>query len=139
MSPSQASETCASASSATSARCQVGHYANACGGCQECLSPVTPFVVLPVTIPKSITIPISISTTTDAIVVAVTIPAVTSVDVCVSRTPIGSPPLPTTGTRVLTVNKLLAILLPMRTSPPTATALRHRVRGSAEENHQTHY
>ena len=37
MSPSQASETCASASSATSAKCRVGHYANASGGCQECL------------------------------------------------------------------------------------------------------
>src|SRR5829696_5406647 len=39
MSPSQASETCASASSATSAKCRGGHYANASGGCQECLPP----------------------------------------------------------------------------------------------------
>src|SRR6185503_19399757 len=113
MSPSQASETCASASSATSARCQVGHYANACGGCQEYLSSVTPSVVLPITIPKSITIPISISAPTDAIVIAVTIPAVTSEDVCESRTTIGSTTIPTSVTCVVTVNKLLALLIPM--------------------------
>src|SRR6185503_18453656 len=114
MSPSQASETCASASSATSARCRVGHYANACGGCQECLSPPTPLIMLPITpIPKSITIPISISTTTNAVEVAVTIPAMTCEDVGESRTTIGSTTIPTTVTRVVTVNKLLALLIPV--------------------------
>src|SRR5262245_32430752 len=105
MSPSQASETCASASSATSAGCRVGHYANACGGCQECLSPVTPSIVLPITIATK---PIS---TADTVKIAVAIPAVTSEVVRVSRATIGSASVPTTVTRVVTVNKLLALLI----------------------------
>src|SRR5678815_2683042 len=107
MSPSQASETCASASSATSARCRVGHYANACGGCQECLSHSTPSIVLPITIAVK---PIS---TTDTVEVAVAMSAVTSEVVIESRSTIGSPTIPAPVTRVMTVNKLLALLIEM--------------------------
>src|SRR5678816_1646734 len=96
MSPSQASETCASASSATSARNRVGHYANACGGCQECLSQVTPSIVLPITIATE-TIP-----ATGTVEVAVTMSAVTSEVVIESRSTIGSPTIPATVTRVMT-------------------------------------
>src|ERR1044072_5831066 len=107
MSPSQASETCASASSATSARCRVGHYANACGGCQECLSQTTPSIVLPITIsPKTIS-------TTDTVEVAIAMSAVTPEVVIESRSTIGSPTIPATVTRVMTVNKLLALLIPV--------------------------
>src|SRR5215216_4795669 len=106
MSPSQASETCASASSATSARCRVGHYANACGGCQECLSQTTPSIMLPITIPAK-----AISTTY-TVEVAIAMPAVTSEVVIESRS-IGSSAIPATVTRVMTVNKLLALLIEM--------------------------
>jgi len=127
MSPSQASETCASASSATSARCRVGHYANACGGCQECLSPSPPSVVLEIIIAPSI------STTDTTIEVAVTMPAITSEDVCESRPAIGSATIPATVTRVVAVNKLPALLIQVR--GPAPASLGHRVRRRKREHY----
>ncbi|HEU4837113.1 MAG TPA: hypothetical protein VFS90_21970 [Pyrinomonadaceae bacterium] len=50
--------------------------------------------------------------TTDAIKVAVAMPA-TGKDVCESGTTIGSTTIQTTVTRVMTVNKLLALLIQM--------------------------
>src|SRR5215216_326427 len=119
MSPSQASETCASASSATSARCRVGHYANACGGCQECLSPMTP---------GSIVIEIAITTAASATKdVSVAVASITSEDSNrQSSTTIRSPTIQTTVTRVVAVNKLSTLLIEMRDS--STASLAHGIR-----------
>ena len=79
MSPSQASETCASASSATSARYRVGHYANASGGCQEWLVPAS----TPERIAVEITITIAIAATSSdsiPVAIAVAVPAIAPED-----------------------------------------------------------
>src|SRR5215213_5410676 len=116
MSPSQASETCASASSATSARCLVGHYANACGGCQECLSPATPpSIVIPITIAHA-------TSATDVVEVAVAIPPIAPEDIVNPITTIRSATIPATITRVVTVNKLPALAIGAGHSATTSLA-----------------
>jgi hypothetical protein len=83
---------------------------------------------LPVTTPVSslpeITIAIAIPAT-DEIVVATA--SVTPENVCESRTTIGSAPIHTTVTRVVTVNKLFTFLIPVGISPAPASSLGHRI------------
>src|SRR6185295_17911643 len=103
MSPSQASETCASASSATSASTGESHYANAFRGCQERLPPAP------------ITVGITVAATTGNSVkvsVAVAVSATTPPD-AIRRRHIASrsAPVPTTIARVVTVYKLGTLLI----------------------------
>ena len=93
-------------------------------------------VTTPVSIVAVITIAIAISAT-DEIVVAMS--PVTSENVRESRTTIGSTSIPTTVTCIVTVNKLFALLIPVRISPAAATSLAHRICRRAEDQQQTHY
>jgi len=62
-------------------------------------------------------LPITIATetisTTHTVEIAVAMSAVTSEVVRVSRLTIGSPTIPATITRIMTVNKLFALLIPV--------------------------
>jgi len=67
---------------------------------------------LPVATPESIVTEITIVIATSATSeVVVPIASMTPRNVCESRTTIGSTTIPTTVTRVVTVNKLLALLI----------------------------
>jgi hypothetical protein len=81
---------------------------------------------LPVTTPGSIVAVITIAIATSAIdEFGVPMAPVTSENVGESRTTIGSTPIHTTVTRVVTVDKLFALLIPVRISP--AASLAHRI------------
>ena len=67
-------------------------------------------VPAPVSVMAEITIAIPISAT-DEIVVAIA--SMTPESVCESRTPIGSSPIQTTVTCVVTVNKLFTLFIPV--------------------------
>src|SRR5829696_1227722 len=111
MSPSQASETCASASSATSAKCRGGHYANASGGCQECLPPPAP---------GSISIEITIAAPISPDIYCTVPPE----DTARKRyAPIRSTAIPAAVAGVVTINKLGT--LPIHLRGPAATPLAH--------------
>ena len=93
---------------------------------------------LPVTTPVSITTEFTIAITTPVIVeIVIPIASVTSVVVGESRATIGSATIPTTITRVMTVDKLFALSIPVRISP--ASSLAHRVRRRAQDQQQSHY
>src|SRR5829696_2346374 len=96
----------------------VGHYANACGGCQECLSPATPpSIVVPITIAIAIS-------ATDVVEVAIpAIPAIASESTSEPIiTTIRSATIPATITRVVAVNKLRTLLIHARNSATASLA-----------------
>ena len=95
---------------------------------------------LPVTTPVSIVAEITIAiagSATDEIVVAMA--SLTPEYVREPRTTIGSTTIPPTVTRVVTVNKLFTLLIPVRVSPAPAASLAHRITRRAQNRHQTHY
>jgi len=96
-----------------------------------------PPLCLPVTTPVSILGEITIAMVTSATdEIVVPMAPVTSVVVAGSGATIGSTPIPTTVTRVVTVDKLFALFIPVRIS--TAAALAHRIARRAEDHQQTY-
>ena len=110
MSPSQASETCASASSATSARCRVGHYANASGGCQESADYTASLSVLtPIDCRRQSAIAVAISIASATVTRSKSRSRFRRLRLKIfvkPRIAIRSPTIPTPITRVMAVNKL---------------------------------
>src|SRR5689334_14936150 len=76
------------------------------------------------------------SSATVEIVIPITL--TTYVDVVESRPTIASAIVPTTITRVMTVNKLSALFIPVRFSPASASSLGHRVVRYAKSHEETH-
>ena len=91
-------------------------------------------LVTPVSIVGVCTIPIATSATVE---IVVTIASVTSEIVVESSATIRSASIPTTVTRVMTVNKLFALLIPVRVS--VAASLAHRISRRAQDEQQPHY
>src|SRR5262245_17587604 len=102
----------------------VGHYANASGGCQECLVPPAPGpIVVPVSIvmaapPGSILVEITIAMSTSVIeIVEVPVPAMTPITIVrpVHVAPRAAP-IPATIAGVMAVNKLFTLLIQSTTA-----------------------
>src|ERR1700752_4189199 len=94
---------------------------------------------LPSATPTSVPIAIVTTSTFPSVEIAITVPAIASEDIAETEIPISirSPTIPATITRVMTVNKLLALPVPLR--HPPATSLAHCIGRQSDTQQQTQH